>query len=130
MMTCNKINIVRFQVLMAASMNFRVFWDVIALMMGAICTSEMSVNINLTTWCYIPEDSKLQDKCSLVSRHQNKITIPGVTSLFSQKVSHLSRLLPSPPPHIHYLYFNTLLLISFNPSTSIIQNFNLCDKYI
>jgi hypothetical protein len=73
---------VRFQVFMAASMKFRVFWDVvpcshvevdrsfrgayclhhqgeefIALMMEAVHTSETSVNFNVTTWCYIQEDS-------------------------------------------------------------------------
>jgi hypothetical protein len=31
----------------------------IALMMGAVGTSETSVNINVTTRRYIPEDSKL-----------------------------------------------------------------------
>jgi hypothetical protein len=58
--------VVRFQVLMAASMKFRFFWDVVpcshvevvfiirALMMEAVCTSEMSVNFNVTTWRYIP----------------------------------------------------------------------------
>jgi hypothetical protein len=64
----------RFQVLTAASMKFRVLWDVapcsqddvdrrlcvIALMMVAGRTSESSVNINLITGRYIPEDSKLQ----------------------------------------------------------------------
>jgi hypothetical protein len=29
-----------------------------AMMMEAVCTSETSVNFNLTTWRYIPEDSK------------------------------------------------------------------------
>jgi hypothetical protein len=32
---------------------------IIALMMEAVHTSETSVNFNVTTWCYIPEDSKL-----------------------------------------------------------------------
>jgi hypothetical protein len=69
---------VRFQVLTAASMKFRVSWDVlpssqvtltdvsevcttsiIALVMEAVRTSETSVNIYLTTRQYIPEDSKL-----------------------------------------------------------------------
>jgi hypothetical protein len=62
---------VRFQVLTAASMKFRIFWDVapcshvevdrryIALMMEAVRTSETSVNFNETTRRYIPEDSKL-----------------------------------------------------------------------
>jgi hypothetical protein len=63
---------VRFQVLTAASMNFRVFWDVLQCFRGAYClhhqgaqmmdavrTSETSVNIYLTTLQYIPEDSKL-----------------------------------------------------------------------
>jgi hypothetical protein len=31
----------------------------IALMMEAVQTPETSVNINVTTWRYIPEDSKL-----------------------------------------------------------------------
>jgi hypothetical protein len=33
---------------------------IIALMMEAVRTSESSVNINVTTWGYIPEDSKTQ----------------------------------------------------------------------
>jgi hypothetical protein len=44
-----------------------VFWDVtacslvdIALMREAVNTSEISVNIYWTTWCYIPENSNLQ----------------------------------------------------------------------
>jgi hypothetical protein len=63
------LHYVRFQVLMAASMKFRVFWDVVscshvgverasALMMEAVRISEMLVNFNMTTWHYIPEDSK------------------------------------------------------------------------
>jgi hypothetical protein len=32
----------------------------IALKMEAVCTSETLVNFNVTTWRYIPEDSKLQ----------------------------------------------------------------------
>jgi hypothetical protein len=31
--------------------------------MKAICTSEISVNFKVTTWCYIPEDSKLHTRC-------------------------------------------------------------------
>jgi hypothetical protein len=75
---------VRFQAVTAASMKFRVFWDVapcsqvdvnrrfrgayclhpqIALMMEAVRISEKSININLTTRRYIPEDSKLQIRC-------------------------------------------------------------------
>jgi hypothetical protein len=33
-----------------------------ALMMDAVCTSEMSINIYLTTWQYIPEDSTLNTR--------------------------------------------------------------------
>jgi hypothetical protein len=42
-------------------LKFRVFWDVviIALMMEAVHTSETSVNFNVATRRYIPEDSKL-----------------------------------------------------------------------
>jgi hypothetical protein len=67
-----------FQVLTAASMTFIFFWDVspcslvkvdrrfrgaycsiITLMMEAVRTSETSVNFNVTTRHYIPEDSTL-----------------------------------------------------------------------
>jgi hypothetical protein len=43
---------VRFQVLTAASMNFRVFWDILP-------CSQIYVDIDLTTHQYIPEDSEL-----------------------------------------------------------------------
>jgi type VI protein secretion system component Hcp len=57
----NRCDFVRFQVLTVASMKFTVFWDVaITLMMEAVCASETSVNIILTTGRYIPKDSKLQ----------------------------------------------------------------------
>jgi hypothetical protein len=46
---------VRFQVLKAASMKFRVFWDVPP-------HSQIDVDIDLTTWQYIQEDSELQLK--------------------------------------------------------------------
>jgi uncharacterized membrane protein (DUF485 family) len=76
---------VGFQVLTAANMKFRVFWDVAlcshvevdrrfkgayclhhqgdeftALMMEAVRTCETSSNFNVTTWLYITEDSKLR----------------------------------------------------------------------
>jgi hypothetical protein len=57
---------VKFQVLMAASMKVITLWDIALCSLGvdqrmeATCTSETSVNFNMTTWCYIPEDSKLQ----------------------------------------------------------------------
>jgi hypothetical protein len=41
------------------SSGFRTLASIIALMMEAVRTSETSVNFNLTTRCYIPEDSKL-----------------------------------------------------------------------
>jgi hypothetical protein len=47
----------RFQGLTAASMKFRVFWDIIALMMEAARTSETSVDIDLTMRQYILEYS-------------------------------------------------------------------------
>jgi hypothetical protein len=61
------------------SLKFRVFWDLLPcsqidvdrrfrgayclhhLMTKAVRISETSVNINLTTWCYIPKDSKLHN---------------------------------------------------------------------
>jgi hypothetical protein len=33
-----------------------------AMIMEAVCTSETSVNFNVTTRCYIPEDSKLHTR--------------------------------------------------------------------
>jgi hypothetical protein len=47
---------------MAASLKFRVFWDILpctALMMEAARTSETSVDIDLTIQQYISEDSEL-----------------------------------------------------------------------
>jgi hypothetical protein len=47
-------NRVRFQVLTAASMKFRVFWDILP------CSQiDIDVDIDLTTWQYIPEDYEL-----------------------------------------------------------------------
>jgi hypothetical protein len=40
--------------------NKKTFYYSIALMMEAVQTSGTSVNFNVTTRCYIPEDSKLQ----------------------------------------------------------------------
>jgi hypothetical protein len=56
----DKINNVRFQVLTAASMKLRIFWN-IALMMEAARTSVTSVDIQLRTRQYIPEDPELQN---------------------------------------------------------------------
>jgi hypothetical protein len=35
---------------------------IIIVLMEAVHTSETSVNFNVTTWCYIPEDSKLHTR--------------------------------------------------------------------
>jgi hypothetical protein len=48
---------VRFQVLTAANVKFIEYSGIIALMMEAVRTSETSVNFNVTTRRYIPEDS-------------------------------------------------------------------------
>jgi hypothetical protein len=51
---------VRFQVLTAASMMFRiVFWHILSLMMEAVRTSETSVD-NYFTRQYIPEDHDVE----------------------------------------------------------------------
>jgi hypothetical protein len=61
---------VRFQVLTVTSMKFKVLWDVLPysqvdvdrrfrVVMEAVCTSEMSVDIYLTTRQYILEGSNL-----------------------------------------------------------------------
>jgi hypothetical protein len=54
-------NYVRFKVLTAASMKFRVFWGIVTfshveadLMMEAVRTSETSVNFRINTRRYIP----------------------------------------------------------------------------
>jgi hypothetical protein len=71
----------RFQVLTAVSMKFRVLWDVvlyshievdrfITLMMEAVHNSETSVNFNVTTRLYIPEDSKFYYHLHFILRHQ------------------------------------------------------------
>jgi hypothetical protein len=39
----------------------RVIIIIITLMMEAVCTLETSINLNVITWRYIPEDSKLQN---------------------------------------------------------------------
>jgi hypothetical protein len=53
-------------------MKLRLFWDVrssiTALMMEAVCTSETSVDIQLITWQYIPQDSELQKKKLTISQ--------------------------------------------------------------
>jgi hypothetical protein len=60
-----RINYVRFQVLTAASVKFRVFWDVLPCSQidvdrQAARTSETSVDIELRTRQCIPEDSELR----------------------------------------------------------------------
>jgi hypothetical protein len=63
----------RLQVLTAASMKLRIFWDVlrcIALMMEAARTSETSVDIQLRTRQYISEDSELRSNF-IIARKQN-----------------------------------------------------------
>jgi hypothetical protein len=76
---------VRFQVLTAASMKFRVLWAVapcshveyvselrtatiIWAMMEAVRTSETSVNVNVTTRRYFPEDLKLHERDTLYAK--------------------------------------------------------------
>jgi len=98
-----KITYVRFQVLTAASMKFRVFWDVApcshvevdrrfrgayclhhqgALMMEAVRTSETSVNFNLTTRRYIPEDSKLHTRRRENFKTHNFLTLRNADCMF------------------------------------------------
>jgi hypothetical protein len=64
--TDQRIIYVRFQVLTAASMKFRiVFCDDSSLMMEAARTSETSVD-NYFTWQYIPEDNSELRKNNLL----------------------------------------------------------------
>jgi hypothetical protein len=81
---------------------FRIFWDIapcvtlkltnfsevrtasiiIVLMMEAVHTSETSVNFNMTTWRYIPEDSKLHTRCrENLTSHVLKFNINNVIYL-------------------------------------------------
>jgi hypothetical protein len=61
---------IRFQVLTAASMKFRVFWDVLQCSQvdvdrrfsGAYCLHHQADDVYLTTRQYIPEDSKLHTR--------------------------------------------------------------------
>jgi hypothetical protein len=53
--------------------SFTVFPTSIALMMEAVCTSETSVNFNVTTRLYIPKDSKLQFKIHLKRTEVNDL---------------------------------------------------------
>jgi hypothetical protein len=77
------LSIMRFQVLTAASVKLRSFWDVvpcsavevdrrfIALMMAAVRTSETSVNFDLSTRRYTPKDSILSSKYLLLKSYQS-----------------------------------------------------------
>jgi hypothetical protein len=54
----------------------------IALMMGAVRISETSVIFNLTTLCYIPEDSKLHTRrCENLKSHKKQVTASLVASV-------------------------------------------------
>jgi hypothetical protein len=85
---------------------YRVFWNVVsrsqdALKMVAVRTSETLVNINLTTWRYIPEDSKLQFmRCSTQKKGNNKkknlctyVIMLKISNTFSMKFSPMNILI-------------------------------------
>jgi hypothetical protein len=68
----NTMDSVRFQVLTAASMKLRVFWDVTPCSHEVdrrftVHTSETLFHFNVTIQCYIPEDSKHHGFCSVVA---------------------------------------------------------------
>jgi hypothetical protein len=79
--------LVGFQVLTETSMKFRVFWDVApcshveVFSIEAVRTSETSVNFNVITWRYIPEDAKLQP--SLAMCFKTGVRFPAVAVVFS-----------------------------------------------
>jgi hypothetical protein len=59
--------------------------SIIVLMMEAVRTSETSVNFNVTTWRYIPEDSKLH------TRHRESLK-----SHMAETVSDIERMKNTP----------------------------------
>jgi hypothetical protein len=59
---------VRFQILMAASLKMAAFWDIASCSLlevyrffRAVCTFEMSVYFNETTWCCIEESLSIRN---------------------------------------------------------------------
>jgi hypothetical protein len=64
-------------------MKLRIFWNLQGLMMEAACTSETSVDIQLRTRQYIPEDSELHTR----RRENLKSQTPTVDAIISAKVN-------------------------------------------
>jgi hypothetical protein len=120
---------------MAASMKFRVFWNVMscsqdALKMVAVRTSETLVNINLTTWRYIPEDSKLQFmRCSTQKRKKKNLCTYAImlkiSNTFSMKFSPMNILILING----FCGTRKILHLQVKPETSqILQSFNCLFK--
>jgi hypothetical protein len=60
-------------------------------MMKLVLTSETSVRINLTTWRYIPEDSKLQKVENLLVQTRNDANVVFGVTQFIDHSCDLSR---------------------------------------
>jgi hypothetical protein len=54
-------------------------WRAIALMMEAVRTYEKSVNFNVTTWRYIPQESKLQPYKRMSTYKKNQIFLAALS---------------------------------------------------
>jgi hypothetical protein len=73
-------------------MEFRVFWDA---SIEAVRTSETSVNFNVTTLRYIPEDSKLHTRRrENLKSHINKVVLKSYANTYEDSQTKQSRNLP------------------------------------
>jgi hypothetical protein len=91
-------------------------------MTEAVCTSETSVNIYLTTWQYVPEDFKLQNKtwlhCKIFLVFDNNLNEPllqvleieyrGISACFLQIIQDLSLQISIYKQAIYYHIFTSI----------------------
>jgi hypothetical protein len=65
-------------------MKFRVFWDVL------LC-SQVDVDIYVTTWQYIPEDSKLHTRrCENLKSHKQWLVLYCETSIQIKRIYYVA----------------------------------------
>jgi hypothetical protein len=85
---------VRFHILMVVSMKMTDFRDVapmiIALMIKAVSTSEMSVNFNKTTWHNIWEDRHFQDFINRIELHNSLTQVESISTTCATKIKHVN----------------------------------------
>jgi hypothetical protein len=97
---------------MAASMKFRVFWDILPCSQAAR-TSEMSVGIDLTTWQYIPEYTELNTVSSSCNGNIWNSAEKYLSDKSFYRISFLSFTI------IKYEKFQVTLHVSFMDSTQL-----------